>query len=366
MYALPVIPDIARRAGYNPHVWIRMTAAQQARIVRELYDRRLVAARRRSLGAATADPSGGSGNDSTGPSESGGFVNLGTSGNPGSSGQAVPMTPQEIEAALQGRNPDGSAMTPAQQAAAQARIAASGVAVPTPRSDFTAPGKRAWWTYRTSNGTYQCAAHGGGVLSTMQAVLRDALRGGWSSYNGSHASRPGVDGNFGPITAAALYAYAKKVGYPAAELAQVEKDLKAKKITPAVMKCALVVTYYMPRKVDLDIGGQRQQTEGGALLGVVPASSVTIPADVVPWKFLERPAADTTAISQQTELPECKLQGQGFSLGQAVLPEAMPGDLGNVPPTVTTTTVTRNVSSGSGNTGILLAVLAGIAIAAQD
>lgn len=257
------------------------------------------------------------------------------------------------------------------------------------RSDFMADGNGAWWTHSRAGDVYVCVARGISVLTALQSVLWSALRAPWDSYDGRHTARPRVDGNFGPETMAALYAYAKKKGLDSKILAGIKADGYAKRISIGTLALAVWLTYYQPKIYDVDIAGKRVQRLDPAQFGEVPAASLVIPNNAVLWKWLWRPQVDQDISTVASEMPTCGLKGTDWDFGTDALAPAVSanqagqGGTGSAPQgngssssstsnstsitgssntTTNTSQISQNKVSG-GNGGLILLLLGGAGVA---
>ena len=216
------------------------------------------------------------------------------------------------------------------------------------------------WFVKRADRTSQCSTSGHGVIANVQEMLANALRAPWGSYDGSHSTRPVPDGNWGPITNAALWTYAGLKGASRGTLDAIRAVAGTKKITLPVLQFALWLAYYQPRIVDRDVGGVRQQLVEPPLEGVVSSADlVTFPADTIPPTFGQRPEIPTERSGLGAVEPTCVDTGPTFTLGQTTGP-----DLPDVRQTSISTTV--ETSGGGGGAAALGAlVLVGIGFAAS-
>lgn len=191
-------------------------------------------------------------------------------------------------------------------------------APPLPTSNFTTDGETAWWLSVDGGSTRRCVANGLGVLAATQTVLRSGLRAPFVGPDGkSWSTRPDVDGNWGPHSAAALWQYAKRSGMSADVLAKLKADAAAKKVTAATMLAAIQVAYYRPRLIDLDVQGERVQRSDPAILGTLQnPDALALPAGTVMWTYLQRPSVPPNLGTLAAKEPVCSLVGDGWTLDQ--------------------------------------------------
>jgi hypothetical protein len=233
-------------------------------------------------------------------------------------------------------------------------------------SDFVATGKKAWWlvtrqavidagvTDPLPNAfakRQRCSANGLGVLTTVQSVLRNGLLAPWQSYDGSHSRKPTIDGNFGPESMAALYAYAKQQGLPDYILNTIKQDGQAKRISNTSMAAAILLTYYKPRQVRVPQGAGSVDRTDTPILGVLTSTDVlTVPENAVLWKFKERPEISVDLVGLGIEYPECQQEGEGWTLDTLAIPANL-----NVQQSIPS--AEQGASSGGGGGGLLVVAL---------
>jgi len=175
------------------------------------------------------------------------------------------------------------------------------------RSDFLSatPGSAWWKNDRTAE---VCSSTGAGVIASLQLVLRNALRGPWTSYDGTHTSRPLVDGSWGPGTNAALWAYLALLGF--ADRGVVAVSGSQQKISVATLRLGLWVAFYQPRRVDLDIQGER----------VRRVDQIPSDAQLLSWKT--RPPVPGDLLGLGAVVPVC-LSEQIADLAPATVPDLL-------------------------------------------
>ncbi len=193
------------------------------------------------------------------------------------------------------------------------------------RSNFTtALPEDAWWENLATREV--CSGVGVGLIVALQLVLQGALKPPWRGPDGvSHSTRPKVDGNWGPITAAALWAYAGMRGKEDRR-GTVAVDISQKRISLASAVLALWLTYYTKRLVELPEGTGFVKREDPAILGATDIENIVIPEDAELWKWLQRPNVPGDLASFGAALPVCrpKLGGRDIGPGGVVPPFGTP------------------------------------------
>lgn len=201
-YALPSIPEIAARAGYDPIAWHHLRTRQQARIIARLYDAQARGAMGKSLGA----------------------TNIAAS--------EIPRLADEAGEGLW-------------------------------QSDFrNAAATSAWWSKVTKTGPgpwdiQLVFQNGGSMLRSLQRMLSDGIRLPWKMrYSGGEMNSKPLEatGAFNEATCAALYAYAAtelpRMGMPAADvtakLANIDAAGNSRTVTQDVLILCVLLTYYRP------------------------------------------------------------------------------------------------------------------------
>lgn len=168
------------------------------------------------------------------------------------------------------------------------------------------------WINRARN--TRCTVPPIAFVAALQTVLRNALRGPWQSWDGSHATRPTIDGTWGPVTAAALWTLAKIRGASAQTLDDLRDSARTRAVTPEALRAGVWIAYHQPRLVDLDVGGARVQRTDPAELGTLDLEAIEVPAnDTI--KFGVRPAlpGDLGVLGAQS--PVCLPLTPGIDLG---------------------------------------------------
>lgn len=194
--------------------------------------------------------------------------------------------------------------------------------------------EQAWWRSQIGNGTAICTTVGIGALGALQEVLMNGLRPPWKGPDGtSYSTRVRIDGNFGPATAAAMWAYAKLIGAQASILATIAAAYRAKKISLPLMQIALWLAYYQPRHSDIDIGNPAKKTVSTdvAILGVQPLSAISIPANAIPWVWLGRPNAPSNMLQLADWMPGCTTASTPWDFSAPQIDTTPPGTIPAVP-----------------------------------
>lgn len=205
-----------------------------------------------------------------------------------------------------------------------------------------------------------CSAVGVGVIAAFQVIARNALRPSWTSYDGAHSARNPIDGTWGPITQAALYALAKLAGASSATLSQLEADGRAHKITRASATVLVWLAYYVERRVDLDVGGSRNTTPQPPVLGPLELAQIELPEGSTLPTWNERPALPSNLDVLGAQLPTCvPEEGNTFTLGKdGTVPDIKTG----TSTTTTTSTTSSSSSTAAKVVGVGLAVAVGVAL----
>lgn len=209
-------------------------------------------------------------------------------------------------------------------------------------ADWTLPTPGATWNNLVARKA--CTAVGIGVIAAAQTVFRNALRGPWTSWDGSHELRPVSDGNWGPITQAALWSYAKLKGANDATLAQLKSAAQAKRITLESARVLVWCAYYQPRSVDLDVGGERNTTPQPAVLGALDLAQLTMPGDTKLPTWNIRPSLPPNLDALGAQLPACI---------DMVDPTTLGGGGSTPTPNTNTNTNTNTMPGGGGGLGAL-------------
>jgi hypothetical protein len=206
----------------------------------------------------------------------------------------------------------------------------------------------AWWRSKSGASTYVCSTVGIGALAALQSVLENGLRPPFVGPTGRrYTTRVRVDGDFGPGTIDGLWAYLQKIGAPASVLSVVASDARAKRIGLPTMRAALWVTYYQPRRVDIDVGNPPVKHVGTdpAILGVQPIENISIPAGAKPWVYLGRPNVPANLATLGEWFPDCMLSAADWDFAA---PQVDTVPAGAAP---ATTPAVNNTSTGPSQAG---------------
>lgn len=219
-------------------------------------------------------------------------------------------------------------------------------------SDWKAETDQAVWSNLRDRKS--CSAVGVGIIAAFQIVARNALRAPWTSYDGQHSTRVPIDGTWGPITQAALYTVGKMRALDGLTLDKLKSAGGSKTITLESAKAMVWLSYYSPRNVDLDVGGEKVVRTDPARLGNLSYQQLELPASTVlpVWNIRPSLPGDLDALGSQT--PACVELVDPISIG------------GGTTPNTNTNTNTNTTTTNSSGVGVFaIVVAAGLAIVAS-
>ncbi len=163
--------------------------------------------------------------------------------------------------------------------------------IPAIESNFPSSEPLARWLDKTADGElFLCTTTGIGFIASIQTVLRNALTAPWSSYDGGHSQRVGIDGNWGPITNAGVWALAKQRSAPQSYVDAVRSAARTKVLSLDAQKVGVWLAYYQPRGWTLAVEGVPSSRVDPSELRDATLDQIIFPAGTIPLRWAQRPS----------------------------------------------------------------------------